>query len=58
MTREEKVQYWLDVVAEDLDLAEFLLKSGRWLYTAFMCHQVIEKGGGRETTECLVEGTC
>ena len=31
MTREEKVQYWLDVVAEDLDLAEFLLKSGRWL---------------------------
>ena len=43
MTREEKVQYWLDVVAEDLDLAEFLLKSGRWLYSAFMCHQVIEK---------------
>ena len=43
MTREEKVQFWLDVVAEDLDLAEFLLKSGRWLYSAFMCHQVIEK---------------
>jgi len=43
MTREEKVQYWLDIVAEDLDLGEFLFKSGRWLYACFMCHQVIEK---------------
>lgn len=43
MTREEKVQYWLDIVAEDLDLGEFLCNSGRWLYSAFMCHQVIEK---------------
>lgn len=43
MTREEKVQYWLDIVKEDLDLAEFLFQSGRWLYSAFMCHQVIEK---------------
>ena len=51
MTREEKVQYWLDIVADDLDLAEFLCQSGRWLYAAFMCHQVIEKGGVRETTE-------
>ena len=58
MTREEKVQYWIDIVADDLDLAEFLCQSGRWLYSAFMCHQVIEKGGVCETTECLVEGTC
>ncbi|MBR1667155.1 MAG: HEPN domain-containing protein [Bacteroidaceae bacterium] len=43
MTREEKVQYWLDIAAEDLDLGEFLFHSGRWLYSAFMCHQVIEK---------------
>ena len=43
MTKEEKVQYWLDIVAEDLDLGEFLCESGRWLYAAFMCHQVIEK---------------
>ena len=43
MDREEKVQYWLDIVAEDLDLGEFLFKSGRWLYSAFMCHQVVEK---------------
>ena len=43
MTREEKVKYWLDIVTEDLDLGEFLFKSGRWLYAAFMCHQVVEK---------------
>ena len=43
MTREEKVQYWLSLVAEDLDLGEFLCQNGRWLYAAFMCHQVIEK---------------
>ena len=43
MTREEKVQYWLYIVADDLDLAEFLCQSNRWLYSAFMSHQVIEK---------------
>lgn len=43
MTRDEKVQYWLDIVADDLELAEFLCQSRRWLYSAFMCHQVIEK---------------
>ena len=43
MTKKEKVQYWLDIAAEDLDLGEFLCQSRRWLYSAFMCHQVIEK---------------
>ena len=43
MNREEKVQYWLDIVTEDLELSEFLFKNGRWLYAAFMCHQVVEK---------------
>ena len=43
MTREEKVQYWLDITADDLDLGEFLCQNGRWMYAAFMCHQVIEK---------------
>ena len=39
----DKVQYWLDIVTDDLDTAEYLFKGGKWLYTAFMCHQVIEK---------------
>ena len=39
----DKVNYWLDIVNDDLDTAEYLFRGGRWLYTAFMCHQVIEK---------------
>ncbi len=43
MITNERVQYWLDVANEDLSLAEYIFKGGRWLYTAFMCHQAIEK---------------
>ena len=43
MKQDERVKYWLDIVADDLDTAEYLFTGGRWLYTAFMCHQVIEK---------------
>lgn len=43
MDKEEKVKYWLDLVDYDLDTAEALYNGERWLYVAFMCHQVIEK---------------
>ena len=43
MTREEKVQYWLGIANYDIETAETLQRGGRWLYVAFMCHQVIEK---------------
>lgn len=43
MTKEEKVAYWLDIAAYDLDTAEGLYTTKHWLYVAFMCHQVIEK---------------
>ena len=39
----DKVAYWLDIANEDLGVAEDLFKAKRWLYVAFMCHQVIEK---------------
>ena len=39
----DKTTYWLDIADYDLDTAEALHNSGRWLYVAFMCHQVIEK---------------
>ncbi|MBR2770938.1 MAG: HEPN domain-containing protein [Prevotella sp.] len=39
----DKVAYWLDIANEDLEVAEDLFKAKRWLYVAFMCHQVIEK---------------
>ena len=39
----DKVAYWIDIANEDLEVAEDLFKAKRWLYVAFMCHQVIEK---------------
>lgn len=43
MANEERANKWLSIVAEDLVVAEDLYKLGHWLYTGFMCHQVIEK---------------
>jgi len=43
MTNKERAKKWLDIVAEDLSVAELLFNNGHWLYTGFMCHQVIEK---------------
>ncbi len=39
----DKVAYWLDIADYDLDTAEAMYQTERWLYVAFMCHQVIEK---------------
>ena len=39
----DKVAYWIDIADYDMDTAETLYSGGRWLYVAFMCHQVIEK---------------
>ena len=43
MANKERAEKWLDLVAEDLSVAELLFNNGHWLYTGFMCHQVIEK---------------
>lgn len=37
------VQYWLNLADYDLDTAKDLYQSKRWIYVAFMCHQVLEK---------------
>jgi HEPN domain-containing protein len=43
MSRDEKVKYWIDLAEYDLKTARAMLKTKRYLYVAFMCHQVIEK---------------
>lgn len=43
MANKERADKWLDIVAEDLSVAEDLFKTGHWLYVGFMCHQVVEK---------------
>ncbi|MBO4840572.1 MAG: HEPN domain-containing protein [Bacteroidaceae bacterium] len=39
----DRANKWLDIVAEDLSVAELLFNNVHWLYVGFMCHQVIEK---------------
>ena len=43
MELHEKYEYWLDIAQYDLETAEAMFTSGRWLYVVFMCQQAIEK---------------
>jgi len=40
---DEKIRYWLDISEYDLATAGAMLKTERYLYVGFMCHQAIEK---------------
>lgn len=40
---DERVQYWIEISDYDLETAEAMLLSKRYLYVGFMCHQAIEK---------------
>jgi len=39
----EKISYWVDSANYDLKSAEFMQNSCRYIYTAFLCQQAIEK---------------
>ena len=39
----EKYEYWLQYSKYDLETAEYMLKSKRYIYVAFTCQQAIEK---------------
>ena len=43
MTINEKVEYWTEIADYDLETANAMLKSKRYLYVGFMCHQAVEK---------------
>lgn len=43
MEVKEKIDYWLDISCYDMDTADSMQRSGRYLYTVFMCQQAIEK---------------
>ena len=38
-----RVKYWLDLADYDFETAKAMLKTKRFLYVGFMCHQSIEK---------------
>ena len=39
MAREEIVNKWLEIVEQDLQVAQLNHANGYWLYAAFLCHQ-------------------
>lgn len=39
----DKVKYWTEIYDYDLETAEAMIQTKRWLYVGFMCHQTIEK---------------
>ena len=39
----EKVNYWIELSDYDMETADAMLTSKRFLYVGFMCHQSIEK---------------
>ena len=39
----DKVEYWLELSEYDLETAEAMLQTERFLYVGFMCHQSVEK---------------
>jgi HEPN domain-containing protein len=40
----KEVKNWLSSAEYDLETAEHMLNTGRYIYTVFMCHLSIEKG--------------
>jgi HEPN domain-containing protein len=43
MTTVEKINYWVELSDYDLETADAMLQTKRYLYVGFMCHQAIEK---------------
>ena len=39
----DKILYWFELAVYDMETARAMLKTRRYLYVGFMCHQVIEK---------------
>jgi len=39
----QRIEYWAGLSDYDLETADAMLTSGRYLYVGYMCHQVIEK---------------
>ena len=52
---ETKITYWIEMSDYDLETAEAMLATKRFLYVGFMCHQTIEKILKAYWSGCLTE---
>lgn len=39
----DRAQYWVDLAEYDIETAQAMLQTKRYIYVGFMCHQTIEK---------------
>lgn len=40
---QKNIKYWIELSDYDMETAEAMLNSKRFLYVGFLCHQTIEK---------------
>jgi len=40
---DQKIKYWTSLAQYDIETAGAMLRTGRYLYVGFMCHQAVEK---------------
>lgn len=52
---DNKVTYWIEMSDYDLETANAMLLTGRYLNVGFMCHQTMEKILKAYWTNCLTE---
>ncbi len=52
---DDKVTYWIEMSDYDLETADAMLATSRYLYVGFMCHQTIEKILKAYWSNCLEE---
>jgi HEPN domain-containing protein len=52
----DKAKYWIKLADYDIETARAMLKSGRYLYVGFMCHQTVEKALKGVIARCCAEG--
>ncbi len=43
LSKDSKIKYWVELSEYDMQTAEVMLESKRYLYVGFMAHQAIEK---------------
>lgn len=43
MDKDEQKNYWLELAEYDMETAQAMYDTKRWLYVGFMCHHVLEK---------------
>ncbi|NJD04595.1 MAG: HEPN domain-containing protein [Ruminiclostridium sp.] len=58
LDNKEKYVYWEEYAQYDLDTAEVMFDTGRYLYSVFMCQQAVEKIVKGHICSLYRGGTC